>query len=116
MRQFFLIVSASAVLLLRCSGGSSSGAAVVAAARTDFAPGKSVEPDSAVIAYLTGKFDFVQHPDFEPVSEAYADRSGMYLRKETVAAFKKMHEAARREGITLTVISATRNFYRQKAS
>lgn len=118
MRQFFILISVSAVLLLRCGGGhNSSVAAVVAAAPTDYAAGKSAgqaEPDSAVAAYLTGKFDFVQHPDFESVSESYADRSGMYLRKETYAAFKKMHAAARQEGITLTIVSATRNFYRQK--
>ena len=64
--------------------------------------------------YLMGKFDPAQHPDFVPVEKIYADDEGYFLRKETYESFKKMWEAARADGITLTIVSATRNFYRQK--
>ena len=38
----------------------------------------------------------------------------MLMRKEAFDSFKKMFEAAQKEGITLKVISSTRNFDRQK--
>ena len=39
----------------------------------------------------------------------------MYLRKETIAAFVKMYDAAKKEGVNLKIISATRNFSEQKS-
>ena len=74
----------------------------------------SRKEDNKTVAYLMGKFDYTQHKGFVLVPKPYTDREGMYLRKETYAAFVKMYQAARREGITLTIISSTRNFYRQK--
>lgn len=67
------------------------------------------------IAYITGKFNPSQHPDFQLIKTGHASRPGMYLRNETYEAFKKMHEAAQKEGIKLLIISATRNFAAQKA-
>jgi zinc D-Ala-D-Ala carboxypeptidase len=63
---------------------------------------------------LMGKFDPATHPDFEKIPSRYCDKEGMFLRKETLEAFKKMHEAAEKDGISLEIISATRNFDRQK--
>lgn len=65
-------------------------------------------------SYLLGKFDPVQHPDFTAIPLPYANRRGLYMRKEAFAAFKEMREAARREGLSLTIISAARNFDYQK--
>jgi LAS superfamily LD-carboxypeptidase LdcB len=64
--------------------------------------------------YLLGKFDPTKHVDFEMVGAPYTDKAGMYLRKETFAAFKRMYAAALRDGYRLNIISATRNFERQK--
>lgn len=66
------------------------------------------------IEYLTGHFDPARHPDFVAVDKKYADGDGYYLRKDTYESFQKMWEAARADGISLTIISATRNFSRQK--
>lgn len=63
---------------------------------------------------LMGKFDPATHPDFVEIEARYASRSGMFLRKETYEAFKKMHAAAAKDSITLRIISATRNFEAQK--
>ncbi len=75
-------------------------------------------PGSAVsgftIDYLMGKFDPAQHPDFVAVDAKYTDGDPYFLRKETYAAFEKMWEAAKTDGINLSIISATRNFDRQK--
>lgn len=64
--------------------------------------------------YLLGKFDPATHPDFVAVGKPYSDKPGMRLRKETFAAFKKMWEAAQKDGISLKIISSTRNFEQQK--
>lgn len=66
------------------------------------------------VEYLTGQFIPADHPDFVPVARQYADREGLYLRKEVYEAFLEMHEAAQEAGIRLVIRSATRNFDYQK--
>jgi LAS superfamily LD-carboxypeptidase LdcB len=61
-----------------------------------------------------GHFDPSAHPDFVLIDSIYADRPGLYLHRETYAAFLKMHAHAQRDGITLQIRSATRNFEAQK--
>ena len=65
--------------------------------------------------YLMGKFDQSIREDFAPVPDV-CNVGGykMYLRKETLDAFSKMHEAAKKEGVNLAIASATRNFEYQK--
>jgi LAS superfamily LD-carboxypeptidase LdcB len=76
-------------------------------------------PDSLNIsvALLTGKFDPAEHPDFARIPDAWSGGSacGAYLHREALAAFLRMAEAAQREGIRLTILSATRNFDYQTA-
>lgn len=72
-----------------------------------------VRPDFS-IEYLTGKFEPAEHPDFVKVDKKYADGEGYYLHRATYESFQKMWEAAKADGITLTIVSATRNFNRQK--
>ena len=64
--------------------------------------------------YITGQFDPAQHPDFVKIASKFADREGLYLRKEVYESFKAMHAAASKEGIKLVIRSATRNFTSQK--
>lgn len=65
--------------------------------------------------YLMGKFDPSTREDFAPVPEAYnVGGYKMYLRKETLDAFSKMRESAKKDGINLSIASATRNFEYQK--
>lgn len=73
------------------------------------------QPERFGEAYLMGKFDPVRHPDFVPVGSPYTERPGMLLRKEALEAFRKMWEAARKDGIHLKIISSTRTFHQQKA-
>ncbi|MBT8218793.1 MAG: M15 family metallopeptidase [Bacteroidia bacterium] len=65
--------------------------------------------------YVTGKFEPSEHKDFTVIERKYCSRDGMYLRKEAYEAFKRMHHAAKIDGVDLTIISDTRNFKRQKA-
>jgi LAS superfamily LD-carboxypeptidase LdcB len=64
--------------------------------------------------YLMGQFDPAQHSGFSEIPEEYADRPGLYLRKEALDAFIRMSEAATKENIQLQIRSATRNFDYQK--
>lgn len=81
----------------------------------------TVEKDSFVEAptlpsyqYLTGKFDPAKHPDFVKVAAKYTDGDPYVLHRDTYAAFERMHAAALAEGVKLVMVSATRNFQRQK--
>ena len=71
-------------------------------------------PTSEVEDYLMGKFNPAKHKAFVKVPERYANRKGYYLRKSAFEAFKRMHEAARKDGVKLVIRSATRNFDYQK--
>ena len=66
--------------------------------------------------YLLGKFDPATHSQFVKLQDEHTQGSGRgaYLRKETYDAFIKMSEAAKKEGVNLIIISATRNFDSQK--
>jgi zinc D-Ala-D-Ala carboxypeptidase len=66
--------------------------------------------------YLLGQFDESKDDRFVKLDDRYAKGSakGKYLLKETYDAFVKMATAAQQDGITLFIISATRNFEAQK--
>ncbi|MEZ4910938.1 MAG: M15 family metallopeptidase [Saprospiraceae bacterium] len=70
--------------------------------------------DSIPLTLITGRFDPAQHQDFEMIDTKYASKSGMYLQKDAYHAFITMYEAAKKDGITLKILSATRNFNDQK--
>lgn len=67
--------------------------------------------------YLLGKFNPHQDERFVQIADQYSGGSakGAYLRKETYEAFVRMAEAARADGVNLIIISATRNYFQQKA-
>ncbi len=64
--------------------------------------------------YIMGKFDPTTHPDFVELETIHASSKKMYLRKDAYTAFKKMFEAAKKEGVSLQIRSATRPFHHQK--
>ncbi len=70
--------------------------------------------DEFTTDYLMGKFEPAQHPAFVLLDQKHASRNDMYLRKDVYEAFVSMYEAAKQDGIKLLIISATRNFERQK--
>lgn len=72
--------------------------------------------DDKLRAYLSGKFEPKTDSLFVEIPKDYDGKGGgQYLRKETLEAFKRMADEARKEGVTLKVVSATRNFYSQKS-
>jgi D-alanyl-D-alanine carboxypeptidase len=69
--------------------------------------------DTNEINHLLGKFDYKKDSSFIFVESKYASKS-MYLRKDTYTKFIEMYDAAKKEGVTLRIISGTRNFDDQK--
>lgn len=63
---------------------------------------------------LLGRFEPATHPDFVKIQTTHTSKSEAYLRADAYTAFVSMYDAARKDGITLTIISATRNFSAQK--
>lgn len=70
--------------------------------------------DTFTTDYIMGRFDPAAHPAFTLVDIRYAGREGLYLRKDAYEAFLRMHEAAHKDGVSLVIRSATRNFDYQK--
>ncbi|MEZ5055731.1 MAG: M15 family metallopeptidase [Saprospiraceae bacterium] len=79
-------------------------------------PTQVADSDSSFlnIDYLTGKFEPSTQPGFIKIDTQYSDGSEMWMRKDAYEAFLKMYEAAKKDGINLKIISAARNFNRQK--
>lgn len=63
--------------------------------------------------YLMGKFDPAKDERFAKIPNPYAQKE-MFMRKEALESFKKMYTAAKKDGITLLIVSATRPFDVQK--
>ncbi|MFK7799859.1 MAG: M15 family metallopeptidase [Aureispira sp.] len=64
--------------------------------------------------YLMGKFNPAQDERFAKIPSPYAKKE-MYMRQGALASFKKMHAAAKEDGIPLLILSATRPFDVQKS-
>ncbi|WP_420461199.1 M15 family metallopeptidase [Neolewinella sp.] len=100
------------LLLLGCGASAPPAATSVAPAP----PPIAIDSFPAIpsYAYITGKFDPSEHPDFVPVADRYADGDPYLLHRDTYGAFERMYAAAEADGVKLVIVSATRNFARQK--
>ena len=65
-------------------------------------------------SYLRGRFDPAVNDSFVRVADRYTDGDPYLLHHDTYVAFERMHAAARADGVTLRIVSATRNFDRQR--
>ena len=102
-----------ALLCIACQGQETQPAQTVVLSDTMPA---SPRPPVVPLAYLLGQFEPGQDSLFVRMDDAHTGGSarGGYLHREAYAAFREMHAAARADGITLTILSATRNFTYQK--
>jgi LAS superfamily LD-carboxypeptidase LdcB len=66
------------------------------------------------IDFIMGKFQAEKHDLFVVIDRKYADRAGLYMQREAFDQFVKMYDAAKNNGILLTIKSACRNFDYQK--
>lgn len=73
----------------------------------------AAEPPSKDI--LLGKFNPAEKADFVRIDVQYTDKSCIYMQREAYGAYLKMRGDALKEGIELTIVSATRNYDSQLA-
>lgn len=117
-KTLFLLTSLSLIctsLILVCCGskqGSATGRS--ASASEEILPVDDRHDTVMVTDYLMGKFNPATHPLFRKAGKPHTGLTDAWLREETLRAFGKMQEAAKKEGIALTIVSATRNFDTQK--
>ncbi|MFM1876500.1 MAG: hypothetical protein RL266_2237 [Bacteroidota bacterium] len=64
--------------------------------------------------HIMGKANFAEDDRFSLIPATIANKEGMYMRTEALAAFEKMRKAAAEDGITLRILSAGRSFEHQK--
>jgi LAS superfamily LD-carboxypeptidase LdcB len=76
---------------------------------------EKTDKDSLLIPkeILLGKFNPATDTNFILIPEHMASNKSMYCHRETFQAYLAMRDSALRDGITLTIVSATRNFDRQ---
>ena len=74
-------------------------------------PGDAFYNDPAV---LTGRIRYADHPKYFVKVDAQYCSQPMYMHVEAYKAFKEMHDAAKKDGVSLNIISAARNFESQK--
>jgi len=80
--------------------------------------GTQVEVDPHTIVsdgFLMGKFNADERKYFVRINKRYASRDGMYMQKLPYDAFRAMHAEAKKEGISLKILSALRSFGHQKS-
>lgn len=64
---------------------------------------------------LLGHINYAKDSRFVRIASPYTIKKNIYLERRTYLAFMKMHTAAKKEGVTLIILSAARNFAYQKA-
>lgn len=64
--------------------------------------------------FLLGKFNPDSSEFFVLIPSMYTRKSGIFIQKETLEAYIKMFVAAKKDGVNLEIISATRSFIYQK--
>ena len=112
MKLFIFIAS---LLLINCSANQALNKESITNSNTQNQIAKIDTPKIEVDEnYLLGMFDPTTHPDFVAIKQEHTTKSSAYLRKDTYEAFVRMHDAAKKDGIDLIIVSATRNFNSQK--
>ena len=114
MHQFLLVIVMAALGCAPATPPATPPATATPTAEVPVAAGNDSIPTIPSYAYLTGKFDPAEHPDFVPVADRYTDGDPYLLHEDTYAAFERMHAAALADGVRLKIVSATRNFARQR--
>ena len=64
--------------------------------------------------WLLGKIKYEKNENFVKVSNIHTYKENVYLEKNTYYSYIKMYNAAKKEGITLNIVSGVRSFNDQK--
>ena len=102
------------LLLLNCQpdvGDSSTSESNVNPSQSS---GEILSPGNISVDFVTGRFEFEDHPDFVRVADSLSDKE-IYLQIPTYDAFLEMASHAREDSVNLIIVSGTRNFMVQKS-
>jgi len=112
MKIFVVLVS---ILFMSCSADNSASdnRQTSASESTQNTDTDSLQVD-VTTDYVTGQFDFKTHDDFTEVDPQDANKE-VYLHRETYEAFRAMADSAKKDGVSLIIVSGTRNFASQKS-
>ena len=69
---------------------------------------------SRELNFLQGKFNPAKTSEFKKIPNRLSIKKSIFLQKQTIKAFDNMSKAAKKDGINLYILSATRNYYTQK--
>lgn len=75
---------------------------------------QTVYKDSIMKNFLLGKYLPSKHPDFVLIDSLYTYKKNIFMQREAYEAFVRMCDSAKKEGIRLFIVSATRTFDDQK--
>ncbi|MCI4671555.1 MAG: M15 family metallopeptidase [Bacteroidia bacterium] len=114
----FLLISLTTSFFLSCENHATTRNSSVPT--IDSISQDSLNPmsfDTIEIKYLLGKFTPEEDSNFVKMEDLHCAGSArrQVIDKKTYKAFIKMYEAAKADGVILTIKSATRNFYYQKS-
>ena len=70
---------------------------------------KKIDPN-----ILTGNIDTLHNKQFKIISKRYSARRNLFLQKDVLRAFIKMYKVAKKDGVRLYIVSATRTYDYQK--
>lgn len=112
MRTFVFLIS---ILFISCSAkkSPSDNQQISTSETTQTVANDSLQVDIST-DFVTGQFDFKTHEDFVEVDSQYVNKE-VYLHEKTYEAFRAMADSAKMDGISLIIVSGTRNFGYQKA-
>ena len=109
MRFLFLLLC-TIVIIPSCkkAGGEITAESIIDS--TILVESIKYEIDTIPLDYLLGKYNPKKDDRFEVIPKKYTLKDSIFLRKETMSAFKQMYDSAYAQGIKLSIKSATRNF------
>ncbi len=108
------------ILLLSCGSDNKSNTTSPAIAHQQavMSSEQKVKPQvkkDFPIDFIMGKFNPEREDAFVEIEQKYASNTGMYMQREAYDAFIKMAKAAQQDEISFKIVSAARNFFRQKS-
>jgi len=113
----YITIFALLICLLSCAADKSSQKTEADASEAALTTEQKATPEvkkDFPIEKIMGKFNPEKEIEFVEIDLQYASNKGMYMQREAYEAYVEMAEAAKKDGISLKIISATRNFFRQK--
>lgn len=115
---FLFLSSCFTFLFIRCTNCSSNNFVSKKTSDTlksiKLSTDTIIQNDTIAKKYLLGQIIPSKDTNFIAIEKKYCGKNNSYIRKEPYAAFLKMYEAALKEGIHLTILSATRTYKEQK--